>query len=147
MAQNKNLAEFMRAPEWARVNDENRKVVEHHVLRGPPVKLSALARDLGLTVKSTAFANQSISGEIRLEENRSFIVRVNKFENKVRQRFTVAHEISHFLLHRHIIEEENGIRDDVLYRSDLSNKIEAEANRLAADILMPANMVLELSSQ
>lgn len=51
----------------------------------------------------------------------------------------MAHEISHFFLHRHLLK--NGIKDDVLYRSSQSNEIEAEANRLAADILMPIELV------
>jgi Zn-dependent peptidase ImmA (M78 family) len=52
----------------------------------------------------------------------------------------VAHELAHFLLHSEHINK--GISDDVLYRSSLSDRREAQANRLAADILMPDNLVL-----
>jgi Zn-dependent peptidase ImmA (M78 family) len=67
------------------------------------------------------------------------VIRINRHDAPVRQRFTVAHEISHYLLHREQIG--SGIRDDVLYRSALSDAREAEANRLAADILMPESAV------
>ncbi len=45
------------------------------------------------------------------------------------------------MLHRDQVR--NGIKDDVLYRSNLSDRREAEANRLAADILMPQELVEE----
>jgi len=51
----------------------------------------------------------------------------------------VAHEIAHYLLHRDQIGQ--GITDDALYRSSLSDSREAEANRLAADILMPRGAI------
>ena len=59
----------------------------------------------------------------------------------VRQRFTLAHEIGHMLLHRDRIGD--GIVDDILYRSSLSDTLEAQANRLAADILMPYPLIME----
>ncbi len=52
----------------------------------------------------------------------------------VRKRFTVAHEIAHYLLHRHLFSGE--VIDAALYRSTLSNSLEAEANSFAADLLM-----------
>ncbi len=49
--------------------------------------------------------------------------------------FTIAHEIAHYILHRELIGD--GIVDDILYRSGLSDHLEAQANRLAADLIMP----------
>lgn len=43
------------------------------------------------------------------------------------------------MLHRDDIGD--GIKDDVLYRSSLSDRREAQANRLAADILMPKGLL------
>jgi Zn-dependent peptidase ImmA (M78 family) len=45
------------------------------------------------------------------------------------------------LLHRERLA--GGITDDVLYRSRLSDDLEREANRLAADIIMPASLIQE----
>ena len=42
---------------------------------------------------------------------------------------------------RNIIKE--CLEDNVLYRSTLSNAREAEANRLASDIILPPNLVHE----
>ena len=65
---------------------------------------------------------------------------MNRFESKERQRFTIAHEIAHYLIHRDKIDA--GVVDSVLYRSKLSSRTEAEANRLAADIVMPRHAVV-----
>jgi Zn-dependent peptidase ImmA (M78 family) len=71
-----------------------------------------------------------------------YVIFVNAGQHEVRRRFTIAHEIAHYLLHRDLIGD--GTQDDVLYRSGLSNRVEAQANRLAADILMPRHLIDEV---
>lgn len=98
-----------------------------------PVKLSGLAREFGLRLVASTLPT-GISGEIRPSAG-GFTISVNRHDSARRQRFTVAHEIAHYLLHRDQIG--SGISDDVLYRSSLSDTREAEANKLAAEILLP----------
>lgn len=105
-----------------------------------PVKVGALASALGLRVV-LATLPLNISGLIQPDDDGKFVIKVNRFESKERQRFTIAHEIAHYLLHRDRIQ--SGIVDSVLYRSKLSSRIEAEANKLAADIVMPNAVVFE----
>ncbi|MFN7390175.1 MAG: ImmA/IrrE family metallo-endopeptidase [Brevundimonas sp.] len=102
------------------------------------MKLSAIARELGLQLKASTLP-AGVSGEIRPDGAGGFVIKVNRHDSSRRQRFTIAHEIAHYLLHRDQIGM--GISDDALYRSSLSDAREAEANRLAADLLMPANAV------
>lgn len=103
-----------------------------------PVPVGAIARDLGLRIVSKTLPT-NISGSIRPAED-SYVIEVNNTDAPVRQRFTVSHEIGHYLLHRHLIGID-GITDTILYRSSLSNSQEAEANRLAAAILLPWQQV------
>lgn len=122
--------------EWEQLAAEQKKIIEKYHL-DCPIKLGELAKELGLIVKlATLPAN--ISGEIKEVEG-YVIIKINRHDVKARQRYTLAHEISHFLLHRHLLRE--GISDDVLYRSTQSNRVEAEANRLAADIIMPSSHI------
>lgn len=108
-----------------------------------PVRVGALAKALGLKVVVAALP-MNISGLIQPDpEADGYLIKVNRFEPKARQRFTIAHEIAHFLLHRDRIQA--GVVDSVLYRSKLSSRAEAEANRLAADIVMPRDKVRELT--
>lgn len=105
-----------------------------------PVKLGTLASDLGLEVfKSTL--KPGISGLIEPSDTASagYRIRINRFESTERQRFTLAHEIAHFLLHRQDIG--GGVVDDVMFRSGLSDRKEVEANKLASVLIMPDSSV------
>ena len=103
-----------------------------------PVRVGALADALGLRVV-LATLPMNISGLIAPNNAGSFTIKINRFESKERQRFTIAHEIAHYLIHQDQIN--SGVVDSVLYRSKLSSRTEAEANKLAADIVMPIDRV------
>lgn len=129
----------MASREWHLLSPDERGVIEQH--QGEvPIKLARIAEALGLRLRAATLP-AGISGEIRPdnESTAGFTVRVNRHDSSARQRFTIAHEISHFLLHRDQIGD--GITDDILYRSSISDAREAQANRLAADILMPRTLV------
>jgi hypothetical protein len=100
--------------EWSSIPPEHLEIITSHQ-QAFPVAVGAIAKDLGIIVKK-ATLSAGISGEIK-------------------ERFTLAHEIAHFLLHRDKLSD--GITDNILYRSSLSDTLEAQANRLAADIIMP----------
>lgn len=122
-----------------KIPQPNRDIVLGH-LQSVPVRLGALAKDLGVSVKVTSL-KPGYSGEISPSPDApsGFVIRINRHEPKHRQRFTLAHEIAHFLLHRDQIGA--GLKDDILYRSGLSDRREAEANRLAAKVIMPDELV------
>ena len=125
----------MISKEWLRLSIADRQTIESYQ-ENLPIKLGALAEHFGLIVKVTTL-EIGISGEISplTPASNTYKIRINRHEVRQRQRFTLAHEIAHFLLHQDKIG--HGIVDNILFRSTLSNALEAEANRLAADILMP----------
>ena len=123
---------------WDRMDPREAEIVRRHTAT-IPVRVGELAAELGLRVYKSPLA-PNISGLIRpAEDGNGFEVRVNKYEVAERQRFTLAHEIAHFLIHKSDIR--SGVVDSVMYRSALTSRKEAEANRLAADIIMPASAV------
>jgi hypothetical protein len=128
--------------EWDRILSEERATIAPF-LNDVPVKIATMARALGIEVKS-ATLRPRISGQLQrsLESPSGFRIRINRHEASTRQRFTIAHEIAHYLLHRDVIAE--GIEDSILYRSTLSDTREAEANRLGAQLLMPEKSVLRV---
>lgn len=127
--------------EWRKISDHERAIILPF-LDEVPVRIATMARALGIEVK-TATLKPRISGEIQpsLDSPSGYRIRVNRHEAKTRQRFTIAHEIAHYLLHRDFIGD--GIEDSILYRSTLSDPREAEANRLAAQLLMPEASILK----
>jgi Zn-dependent peptidase ImmA (M78 family) len=126
------------------LNDPRISANERDILRRftaeYPVKVGELAQALGLTVVRAPL-QPKISGLIKPSDraDSGFEIHVNKYESPERQRFTVAHEIAHFLLHRDDIG--SGVVDSIMYRSNLTSRKEAEANKLAADIVMPFGAV------
>lgn len=122
---------------WHQLPSEQQALIRRHQTSAP-IDLQGLAKELGVKVLAATLP-PGISGEIRPDGRGSYIIRVNRHDSLGRQRFTVAHEIAHFLLHKRLIG--SGISDDALYRSNQSDSVEAEANRLAADIVMPPNLV------
>ena len=120
------------------INDEHKQVVEKYI-SVRPVPLGAIARDLGLNVRVSAL-ERGQSGLIEYGDG-AYTIKINRHETRERQRFTLAHEIAHFLLHRDIIATAGKIADNVLYRSGQPEQIEYEANRLAAELIMPNDLL------
>lgn len=129
----------MHTREWSSLAADQKAIVNRH-MNQVPVRLGDMARELGISVKlSTMQPGQS--GQISREGD-NYVIRINRHETRERQRYTLAHEIAHFLLHRDEIDRlEGGIVDNVLYRSGAPERKEYEANRLAADLIMPRDVV------
>ena len=111
-----------------------------------PIDVMAIARELGVNVWAMHMP-ANISGKIFRDSLNggvsSFSIAVNDMEHPLRQRFTIAHEIAHFVLHRSQLEAGDLI-DDTMYRSGLSTREEVAANQLAAQILMPMELIKKL---
>jgi len=109
-----------------------------------PVNVVALSKALGLRVFSESFA-QNISGKLYRDSGSTagWSISVQSGEPSYRQRFTIAHELGHFVLHRDGLTRD--LEDDTFYRSGLPHWQETEANAFAADVLMPWNLIRELT--
>lgn len=121
--------EFMNLP------PEKRQIIDEYLTENP-VKLGAMAKALGLKVLLSTLP-RGTSGQIGQEDN-IFVIRINRHEAKRRQRFTLAHEIAHYLLHQDKILATGGWSENVLLRSGQPAEIEYEANRLASDLIIPS---------
>jgi Zn-dependent peptidase ImmA (M78 family) len=101
------------------------------------VDVVQLAKSLGLEVYPEELADKE-SGYLKFDssDNGCYIV-VNKSHPTTRQRFTIAHEVGHYLKHR----------DELVKCGQLDRKkggdtkLEDQADELAAEILMPEDLV------
>lgn len=114
-----------------------------------PVDLDSICHDLGITVRR-ANLKSDMSGMIENNERKGYTITVNENDHPLRQRFTIAHELGHYILHRGLIGD--GISDDRAYRSTpegtyhnvfIGRAEETEANKFAASVLMPWDKVQE----
>lgn len=110
----------------------------------PAVSPEKLAKALGFLVQYAPLDDE-LSGMAFIKEGKA-IIGVNALHHPNRQRFTIAHEIGHFLLHKaHIADQVHVDKDFVLKRDGVAatgtDAIEIEANAFAAELLMPAAWV------
>lgn len=110
-----------------------------------PIRIEEVAQLLGLKVLPYPLENE-VSGILIIEDSIGTIG-YNQNESRVRRRFTIAHELGHYLLHS---EESNLFVDKnfkVMFRTTSSPeeehkiRLEREANNFAAAILMPEDLV------
>lgn len=131
--------EYMSLPVEVRQSFEN-------LLAERPVKLGAIAARLGVKVLLSTLP-RGISGRIGQEDG-DFVIRINRHEAEHRQRFTLAHELAHFLLHRDRIVAEGGWSENVLLRApNQPIEVDQEATRLALDLIMPLGPLAEAAKQ
>ncbi len=121
----------------------------NEILKKPPVNIEALIQLFNIELDKNAALSPGISGEIRKLENGRYKISVNKNDHYFRQRFTMAHELGHFLFHLDKIGD--GTNDDIKYRSSekgafyntvMQLKEEMEANKFAASVLMPEDLLI-----
>jgi len=114
-----------------------------------PVPVEKIAEKLGAILSFEPFeGDQDISG-VLYRKGGDVIIGVNSSHARVRQRFTIAHEIGHLLLHDREIFVDKVVKVNFRdKRSSLAvDREEIAANAFAAELLMPKNCVTaELSS-
>ncbi|WP_223181767.1 ImmA/IrrE family metallo-endopeptidase [Stenotrophomonas lacuserhaii] len=64
-----------------------------------------------------------------------WVAGVNAYHHRVRQRFTIAHEIAHYVLHRN--KQSEFLDHTFARRNDDRSTMEREADQFAAELLMP----------
>lgn len=119
-------------------------LLENNDLLATPINVKLLIRKLKIKLDSVDFGSE-ISG-ILYSENGKTKIGYNEKESEVRQRFTMAHELGHYVLH--LNENQNKMFLDnvkVMFRKQAVTRIEKnqerEANIFAASLLMPEILV------
>jgi len=120
-----------------------RKLLDEQRIQKPPVPVEEFAKRLGAEIRYSPLEGE-ISGMVFRHEDQ-VIIGVNSLHHPNRQRFTIAHEIGHMLLHKGVEVHVDrtfriNLRDDV--SSQAVDPEEIEANRFAAELLMPEHMLI-----
>src|SRR5580700_6717053 len=96
-----------RAPDYKNAMSMAQKVLDASFITEPPVDVYALAESNGLQLKIVDFSEfPNICGAIILIKNEgdpiydSATIMVSHSDPVARQRFTVAHELGHWILHK-----------------------------------------------
>lgn len=103
----------------------------------PPVPVEKIAEMLKLEVRYSP-SSDDVSGTL-IRKGKELIIGINSNQHPNRQRFTIAHEVGHFVMQKswqlHVDE------DFCINRDGSNNSEEIEANRFAAELLMPVELI------
>ena len=120
-------------------------ILEQFKIDKPSVPVKDIVKKLNINLISYDLG-EDVSGILVIENNIATIG-YNPSNSKVRQRFTIAHELGHFLLHGQAKNEVFIDKDFIVkYRSEKKYtnteiRQEQEANAFAANLLMPRFML------
>lgn len=131
---------FRRA-RYAKIEAMVTRLLAQHSQSRPPVRIERIAKDLGIEIRSGNL--DDVSG-VLVRRGNSAIIGTNSTQSPQRQRFTIAHELGHFLLHDGItnhVDRSYRVNYRSVESSQATNVEEIEANFFAAAILMPKHML------
>ena len=110
-----------------------------------PVPINELCEKLDIIEIQPLTTKGYEGGLLTQIEKTSGIILFNKSSPRKRQRFTIAHELGHFLMPSHVPSPDGSFlcsQNDMLSLAknevDRRRRMEAEANRFASHILLPA---------
>ena len=118
--------------------DELRKSTNQQTL---PINVEAMAKALGAEIINDSFEDD-LSG-FSIQKQGKKLIGINENHSPNRRRFTIAHELGHLFLHSSkTVNYETSL---LMFRdgrsTDGSDPKEREANRFAAELLMPEGLL------
>lgn len=131
-----------------KAEDQAMNILKELDINEVPIPLDKIAGQFGIYIQEEELGN-GISG-ILIREGNNTVIGVNESDVDSRKRFTIAHEIGHFVMHPgnelHIDRKfKVNFRDK---NSSLANNIEEmEANAFAAALLMPEKKINQFVNQ
>ena len=136
----------------AEIESRAEAVLHEHAFGRVPVPIISICRAMGIDVFYSDFRRPNVSGAI-VGKSGKFTIYVRRSEPEPRQRFTVAHELGHYILHLADKAADLGYTDELpekryvaAFRSAHLGSEEEEANAFAAAILMPAKAIQSRAS-
>jgi Zn-dependent peptidase ImmA (M78 family) len=127
------------------IEEQVERLLQKHGINDAPVPIDLIAKSEGLPVIETSLKAE-VSGALIQSHGVSGIA-VNSSHHPNRRRFTVAHELAHFLLAHEGKEDHIDWQFTIIRRDGVSSEAsdfqEIEANFFAASMLMPKQMIRE----
>lgn len=109
-----------------------------------PVDVKKLAEKLGCLVVDYDFKNDEEVSGLLIRDAERIIIALNQDNAATRKRFTIAHEIGHFVMHPGrplLVDASVKINKRTPTAGFATEREETEANQFAAALLMPAEAV------
>ena len=115
-------------------------IISMYRINEPPVDIIKVAQSLGFIIIPFDFP-ETISAVIKIEGAKK-IIAVNKNHPEVRQRFSISHELGHYLSgHENFSHDRETLVDRDKKYLDPNHREEEEADEFAAELLIPEFML------
>lgn len=109
------------------------QAIEEGYMNGHKFDIERFIKDkYHIIIKREELASD-ISGKLKMEDG-VWVMTVNSQHPVVRQRYTLGHELGHYLNHR---DSKKSFEDSVFFRSSQKSSMEYMADQFAARLLMP----------
>ncbi len=92
--------------------------------------------------------HDEVLGEIK-KENGKYKINIQGYDFNYRRRFTMAHELGHYKLHKDLLDDEgldDGLSYETMYRKNakISSMEETQANKYAIEMLVPKELIISI---
>ena len=114
--------------------DDVLKLARSKGVETTPLDVAGLTKCLGIKMYFQPMKDDESGSLKKHKKTGEWHMTINSLHHPHRQRFTIAHEIGHHVKHGAFKDEFN---DTTFFRNGDSNLMEAEANKFAAELLMP----------
>lgn len=110
----------------------------------PPIDVRSIVQRAGIQIQEIDVSDNRWSGQFYRSRR---LIAVNEAHHEHRKRFTLAHELGHFLLGHEVDEVEEQISAYGAYESGIIEQdeqlpdVEREANEFASELLIPMAMI------
>ena len=129
------------------IRDLVERLLFEREIKKPFVPVESIAESLGIQVQRDQVGDGLSGFLVRTTGTGEAVIGVNANHTQRRQRFTIAHELGHYLLHEgeavHFDGEKPGVTVNLRNRESSTGEtdIEVEANLFAAELLMPSKFL------
>lgn len=118
------------------------RILGEHGVKAPPVQVERIIKAHNLILEFSPLEDE-ISGMAYIKDGIG-IIGINSLHHPNRQRFSMAHELGHHLLHADELRKAVHV-DKAIFRNQESSKatdpVEIAANAFAAELLVPREML------
>lgn len=130
-----------------RARKKARALLNEFGVKSAPVPLERIVKSKNIVLQFAPL-DEELSGMAYIKDGVG-IIGINALHHPNRQRFSIAHELAHHMLHADVIA--NAIHVDkefrVLHRDSLASQgvdqVEIDANAFASELLMPEHLLKE----
>lgn len=126
-----------------RIEKKVKKLLDVNYISSPPVPVDQIAESLGAILSFEPFEGKDDLSGLLYRDGKNTIIGINSAHAQTRQRFSIAHEVGHLMLHDKELFVDKVVR--INFRENKSspaiNKEEIQANKFAAELLMPKSFI------